>query len=353
MRRSAAAARCRRGCSESTRAVGARRIDAKVEAIRLLQLEGGQAGRPLSSSSSRPTPRSGRSFSAKGHGSFQTRNTATRRSTSRCPTAATSGACERSPGRIKQGSWSQAARCEVLAGAAPELVAPEDGRDVQWPVPRWCCSGRRCRARPSTSVVIATDPCRCSPRHRHPGQAGRDFRDGPRPSRGARARALLLGGHAGDAQEHPGARSAVGSFDWTWPTGDHRAPARSPSDDPAVFEPQFCRGIRCSAQPATRSRSTVRRLGSRARRSAAAIRRPARRSRRPSSAVEQPLLLARARLRPAERRRLERRRAGSTRTSTTLSGRRRRPDLHLRDNPPTRPRSGPGPGRPPRPRFRS
>ena len=74
--------------------------------------------------------------------------------------------------------------------------------------------------------------------HRHPVQAGRDFGDGLRPARGARTRALLLGGHPARRPGHPGARSAVGSFKWTWNS------ATTPRihdlrDDARVFDPQF------------------------------------------------------------------------------------------------------------------
>ena len=96
--------------------------------------------------------------------------------------------------------------------------------------------------------------------HRHPVQAGRDFRDGLRPARGARTRALLLGGHPA---RRPGpSRRALGGrvVQVDVELCDDRAAARSPGRC-ACLRAAVLVGPRARRGRATRSRSTVRGLG--------------------------------------------------------------------------------------------
>ncbi len=173
----------------------------------------------------------------KGHGSFETRN--------RYATIDESLGDGSYFWRVRAinrkdqaGKWSHVRSLRKSAGTAPNLVAPEDESDVQWPgsplVLQWTPVPRAVHYQ----VVIATDPSLASPLIGTPSKpvetSGTVF---------ALPAALAPGRYYWaviplDAQDHPGARSAVGSFKWTWNSAT-TARLHDLRDDARVFEPQF------------------------------------------------------------------------------------------------------------------
>ena len=174
----------------------------------------------------------------KGHGSFETRN--------RYATIDESLGDGNYFWRVRAinrkdqaGKWSHIRSLRKSAGTAPKLVAPADESDVQWPGSPLVLRGRRSRARYHYQVV-----------DRHGSLARRRPSSAPRPSRSRLPgrsspcpRRSLPGVTTGrstplDAQAHRGARSAVGSFEWTWNSAT-TARLHDLRDDARVIDPQL------------------------------------------------------------------------------------------------------------------
>ena len=140
--------------------------------------------------------------------------------------------------RGRAGRWSPVRSIVKSWGTRPALLSPSEGAAVTYPrtplVLRWGAVPYAYKYR----VTIATDPSLANSAL------------GPRtPNIDTSATAFALPGTLSpgryywavtplDADKHPGARSAVGSFDWSWPSATTPRVADL-NGDPGVFDPQF------------------------------------------------------------------------------------------------------------------
>ena len=226
-------------------------------------------------------------------------------------------------------AWSDRPRCSGRPAARRSTIRAR----------RWCCDGRGCRTRTSTSS-------RSRPTLRSPHRSSAASRNAFETS----GTVFALPGTLApgryywavtpeDSEKHKGVRSAVSSFDWSWPTGPPPGPDRSQCR-PARLRSTALVGPECRAPPPTRWRSIPRRTSRPAPRCAAATSPPGLRCLRRRSFRTTTTTGACARWTSGERRHLERRARNSTRASTRSTP--TIPNLHLRDNqsaswPPGRP----------------
>jgi protein-S-isoprenylcysteine O-methyltransferase Ste14 len=138
----------------------------------------------------------------------------------------------------KAGRWSAKRSIVKAWTSAPSLLGPDEGSTVSYPrrplVLRWSPVPRAYKY----LVRIATDPSLANTvigdRAQGVETSGTAF---------ASPQALAPGRYYWavtplDADKHSGTRSAVGSFEWSWPTGT--TPRMTDLDpDPRVFDPQF------------------------------------------------------------------------------------------------------------------
>ena len=192
------------------------------------------------------------------------------------PTAPTSGACGRSTARDKAGRWSHGRSFTQGRPARARARRPRvTSADVPWPVHAAGAALDAGAARGTSTSVVDRHGSR---RWRHPviGTPSKPIETSgtvfaPASSRSPRARYFWAVDAASTPGRIRGARSAVGSFKWTWPT--RRPPTRlqrPPATMPACLRSAALAWDPVPGRGALRGRGQlVRRLVAPARRSAA------------------------------------------------------------------------------------
>ncbi|MDP9294087.1 MAG: isoprenylcysteine carboxylmethyltransferase family protein [Actinomycetota bacterium] len=140
--------------------------------------------------------------------------------------------------RDRAGRWSRVRSISKAWTSRPRLVSPSDGGSVTYPstplVLRWDPVPRAYKY----LVQIATDPSLA-----HSALGDRTPRIETSGSSFALPGALAPGRYYWaitplDGEKHPGVRSSVSAFDWSWPTGT-TARVTDLNPDLRVFDPQF------------------------------------------------------------------------------------------------------------------
>jgi hypothetical protein len=172
-----------------------------------------------------------------GRGSFQTVNTfATIDKT--LPNGTYHWRVRAIDGRDNAGRWSPPRSLTISWTDRPTLIGPAIGASVSYPRVPLVLQWSRVPRAYKYLVEIATDPSLASPIGRALGGVPETsgtvyaFNDTLAPGR------YYWAITPEDAEKHKGARSAVGWFDWSWPT-ETSTRVTDLSSDPRLFDPQF------------------------------------------------------------------------------------------------------------------
>ena len=140
--------------------------------------------------------------------------------------------------RDHAGRWSRARTFVMAWNTPPSLLGPIDGATVTWPAAPLVLNWTPVPGATKYSVTIATDPSMASPiigTVRNPLTTSGTVLALP----GALAEGVYYWGVTPlNAGGHKGRRSAVGRFNWDWPSATN-VRWSDLQDDPRVFDPQF------------------------------------------------------------------------------------------------------------------